>query len=73
MHDSPQMVLQTLFFPVDSTWLSLEWICQRFFYQTIRGVGEYNSIQFILVSLGSMYFFLFQSLDVRALENLSAS
>ena len=25
------VVLPTLFFPVNSTWLSLEWICQRFF------------------------------------------
>ena len=56
-------------FHVAIPWMDLS----KIFLSNHRGVGEYNSIQFILVSLSSMYFFLFQSLDVRALENLSAS
>ena len=65
----------------------LTWYCRLYFFPWIpcgdplngsvkdflsyrRGV---NIIQFrsISVSFGSMYFFLFQSLDVRASENLS--
>ena len=44
----------------------------KIFDKTIGGV---NKIKFrsISVGIGSMYFFLFESLDVRASENLSDS
>ena len=49
----------------------------KIFYQTLGewGGGGVNIVQFrsISVSLGSMYFFLFQGLDVRVSENLSTS
>ena len=53
------MVLLTLFFPVNSMWLSLGWVCQRFLIKP-QGV---NIIQFrsILVGFGSMYFFYFKA------------
>ena len=55
-------------FHVAIPWMDLS----KIFLSNHMGV---NVIKFrsILVSFGSMYFFLFQSLDVRALENLSAS
>ena len=46
----------------------------KIFLSNHRGVGEYNSIALHFGKLGQyVVFFLFQSLDVRALENLSAS
>ena len=76
-------------FDQSSRVILLTWYCRLYFFPWIprgyplngsvkdflsnrRGV---NIIQFrsISVSFGSMYFFLFQSLDVRASENLSAS
>ena len=43
----------------------------KIFYSTIG--GEYNSILLHFGKLRQHLFFLFQSLDVRASENLSAS
>ena len=47
----------------------------KILYHTVGGGVGVNIIQFhsISVSFGSVYFFLFQSLDVRASESLSAS
>ena len=75
------MVLPTLFFPVNSRWLSLVDGSVKEFLSNCRGGGGEgggrNIIQFrsaiLVVSFDSMYFFLFQSLDVRASENFSAS
>ena len=76
-------------FDQSSRVILLTWYCRLYFFPWIprgyplngsvkdflsnhRGV---NIIQFrsISVSFGSMYFFLFQSLDVRASENFSAT
>ena len=47
--------------------MDLEWI----FYHTVG--GEYNSILLHFGKLGHYVIFLFQSVDVRVSENLSAS
>ena len=75
------------FFDQSSSVILLTWYCRLYFFPWIphgyplngsvkdflSNRREVNIIQFrsILVSFGSI--FLFQSLDVRALENLSAS
>ena len=63
------IVLLALFYHVNFTWLSCKWIWLRFLIKPPRGV---NIIQFhsISVTFGHMYF-LFQSLDNGASENLS--
>ena len=43
----------------------------KIFYQTVG--GEYNLISLHFSKLRQYVFFLFQSLDIRASENLSAS
>ena len=57
-------VLMTLFFPVNSTWLSLEWICQRFFIKP-QG-GEYNSISLHFGKLRQYVFFFISKLRCQS-------
>ena len=70
MQDFVHMVLFTLFFPVNFTWLLRKWICQRFLIKP-QGV---NIIQFILApflqaSAAGMFFYF----EAGASEKLSAS
>ena len=52
--------------------MAIPWMdLSKIFYQTVG--GEYNSISLHFGKLRQYVFFLFQSLDVRASENLSAS
>ena len=76
-------------FDPSSCVIFLTWYCWLYFFTWIpRGYSLNGSVKyflsnhrgmniiqfhFFLVTFGSMYFFLFQSLDVRASENLSAS
>ena len=57
---------------MNSTWPNPWMDLSKIFDKTIGGV---NKIKFrsISVGIGSIYFFLFESLDVRASENLSDS
>ena len=57
-------VLSTSCFSGNSPWLSLKWVCRRFWIKSL----VVNIIQFHSISVSLC--FLFQSLDVRASENL---
>ena len=51
------MVLSTLFFPVNFTWLLRKWICRRFLIKP-KG-GKHNSISFHFCKLRQQVFFFY--------------
>ena len=65
------MVLLALFFSREFHVAIPQMDLSKIFDKTIR--GEYNSISFHFCKLWQHVFFLFQSLDTRASENLSDS